>query len=66
MDPVACLNRIMSLLIVNDREGAAEALRDLADWLDRDGFVPYVESVERTYGDRADGTQRIRNVYRIG
>lgn len=44
MDPNATLAEILSALRNQAREDAIWSLRDLADWLDRDGFFPTVEA----------------------
>lgn len=55
MDPTATLAELLDALIANDRHTAAGAARDLADWLDRGGFLPdliagaTVSAVERAY-----------------
>lgn len=43
MDPTACLTRALTALELNDRDEAVEALRDLANWLERGGFMPHVD-----------------------
>jgi hypothetical protein len=58
MDPNATLRRIMELLDNQCRSEAPDALRDLADWLDRGGFFPHAAMMTRTVdqtGDNPDG-----------
>lgn len=43
MDPVETLKTILDGCRENDPDTAAEACRDLADWLERGGFCPYVD-----------------------
>lgn len=52
MDPEQCLSEILALLLTKfeeDRDDIVERLRALADWLEKDGFMP---SVVRAIEDR--------------
>jgi hypothetical protein len=40
MDPTATLALLLSALNEGDREVAAQAARDLSEWLESDGFLP--------------------------
>lgn len=40
MDPDATLTRFLNALRNDDREEAADAILDLAYWIQRDGYLP--------------------------
>lgn len=42
MDPNACLIRILEAMWDDDREEVICGLEDLAEWLDKGGFMPTV------------------------
>ncbi len=42
MDPTAALADILTMLSTGEVEDAVHALRDLADWLEKDGYMPNV------------------------
>lgn len=49
MDPILIGERIFTALTsrthaLADKAELAEDLRNLADWLDRDGFIPFVDA----------------------
>ena len=46
MDPHATLERAMSAMRRNDAAEASAALRDLADWIDKGGYMPYMDAEE--------------------
>ena len=43
MDPQTTLIELLELLEVGDKHAAAEAARNLADWLEKDEFCPIVD-----------------------
>lgn len=70
MDPQACLERVLQAWDYGDGEEFTYACEDLAQWLDRGGFVPTMPS--NPFGDRVVrarcrtwGFQRIANIWHL-
>lgn len=55
MDPTTTLAELLDAALANDGDTVAECARNLADWIDRGGFLadfeapPLVGAIERAY-----------------
>ncbi len=60
MDPKQCLIDLLYALATNERQDAIDAATGLADWLNRDGYIPEVSIEGESHGP--DGSEYVLKV----